>query len=268
MPAGTSRNRGHQIYQHKKIGLIGAGAIGQSLLRAIAAMPEVEVAFVLVRDAGKLEGLDVDPELVVTDPAAASERDADLVLEAATPALVAALAAGWLKRADFCAFSCSALADAETDRAVRAAAAQSGRRFFVPHGAILGLDGIADGRDLIERVTITTTKSGKSLGLDPETEGVVFEGSVREACRLFPRNVNVHAAIALAGIGFDQTTSRIVAEPGLATNQHRIEVTGEGFDWDLGVSSRSLGGVTGSYTPLSAVGSLRRILGGTGVALV
>lgn len=231
-------------------------------------MPEIELAFVLVRDAHKLQGTGIDPGLVLTEPTAALERGADLVLEAATPTLVSTLAPRFLERADFCAFSCSALADRTTERAIRDTAARSGRRFFVPHGAVLALDGIADGRDLIQSVNITTTKSGKSLGVDPQAQGVLFEGPVREACRLFPRNVNVHAAIALAGIGFDQTTSRIVAQPGLATNEHRIQVSGTGFDWDLSVSSRSLGGVTGSYTPLSAIGSLRRILGGAGVTLV
>jgi len=252
----------------RKIGVIGAGTIGRSVLQEIAAMADAEIAFVLVRDLQRVQDLDLAPGVCLTDEDAALERNADLVVETAIPALVSQLAPRFLERSDFCAFSCTALADRQTEQSIRAATDASGRRFFVPHGAVLALDGIVDGRDLIESITITTTKSGKSLGVDPEAEGVLFEGATREACQRFPRNVNVHAAIALAGIGFDRTSSRIVAKPGLGTMEHRIEVTGEGFSWDIAAASRSLGGVTGSYTPRSAVGSVRRILGGTGLTIV
>jgi aspartate dehydrogenase len=74
--------------------------------------------------------------------------------------------------------------------------------------------------------------------------------------------VNVHATIAMAGIGFDKTQSRIISDPSVNTNSHRICVDGEGFHFELFVSSFSTGGVTGKYTPYSACGSLNRILDG------
>ena len=56
----------------------------------------------------------------------------------------------------------------------------------------------------------------------------MFSGSAREACRGFPANVNVMAAVSLAGIGPDQTRARIIlAVPGLARNCHDIDVEGE-----------------------------------------
>lgn len=121
---------------------------------------------------------------------------------------------------------------------------------------------------LFEQVTVVTTKSGKSLGLDPECSGTVFEGSARQACQRFPRNVNVHAAVALAGIGLDRTFSRVVAVPRQEANEHRIEVAGQGLSWVIEVSSKSLGGVTSSYTPRSAIGSIERILGGKRIRIV
>ena len=118
----------------------------------------------------------------------------------------------------------------------------------------------------------TTTKSPKSLGLDPakfHEPVVVFSGTTREACAAFPRNMNVHAAVALAGIGFDRTRSRIVADPSVSTNAHVISVTGEGIEFELRISSFTTGGVTGIYTPLSACGSLDRVRGGAaGLAFV
>jgi aspartate dehydrogenase len=113
-------------------------------------------------------------------------------------------------------------------------------RLFVPSGAIAGLDGIKSacaGR--VDHVMMTTRKPPKGLagapylvergirleGLSDEVQ--VFEGSAREACRGFPQNVNVSAAVSLAGIGPDDTKIRIIAVPGLERNCHDIEVEGE-----------------------------------------
>jgi aspartate dehydrogenase len=199
-------------------------------------------------------------DLHLTNAEEALLRPVDLVIEAAVPEVIRTFGARILRQSDLCAFSCTALADPVVSEKMAEAAGASGHQFHIPHGALLALDGLADGRGAIDSVTITTTKSGCSLGADPKASGVLFEGSAREACGRFPRNVNVHASVALAGIGFDRTQSRIVAVPGQETMEHLIEVRGPGLSWNVSVSSRSLGGVTGSYTPLSAVGSIRRIL--------
>ncbi len=96
----------------------------------------------------------------------------------------------------------------------------------------------------------------------------LYEGSTREATKLYPRNVNVHAALALAGIGFDKTHSKIVADPSVNTNTHEIHIVGKGIDFTIRVSSFSEGGVSGKYVPLSACGSLDRVLGGAGFQFV
>jgi aspartate dehydrogenase len=110
---------------------------------------------------------------------------------------------------------------------------------ILPSGAIAGLDGIkAACRGPMDRVQITTRKPPRGLesapylvqrgisleGLTEERE--VFLGPVREACRGFPDNVNVAAAVSLAGIGPDRTTIRILAVPGLPRNCHTVEVEG------------------------------------------
>ena len=117
---------------------------------------------------------------------------------------------------------------------------QSGCRLYVPSGAIAGLDGIKSACvGTISHVTMTTRKppnglegaphlvrNGISLaGLREEKE--VFAGTAREACKGFPANVNVSAAVSLAGIGPDRTQIRIIAVPGLRRNCHDIEVEGE-----------------------------------------
>ncbi|WP_349237292.1 aspartate dehydrogenase domain-containing protein [Bosea sp. ASV33] len=143
---------------------------------------------------------------------------------------------------------------------------QQGTRLLVPHGAVLALDGLSGGRDAIDQVIVTTTKNGASLGTDASARGVLFEGSTRETCARFPRNVNVHAALAIAGIGFDRTRSVVVADPDKRQMRHRIQVFGQGFEWDIWVRSTALGGVSGAYTPKSAVGSIQRIFGFQSVA--
>lgn len=248
-----------------RIGIIGAGTIGKAIFSYVQSSGVAEVDYLLVSDAKKPRDFDIGGSLILDDAGAALARKADLVIEAAMAENVRTMAPAALQHSDFCAFSCTALADPATEAAIQSAAAASGRSFYVPHGAVLALDGIRDGRDLIDSVVITTTKSGKSLGLPEDSEGVVFDGSTRQVCARFPRNVNVHAAIALAGIGFDRTTSRVIAQPGLKDNIHRIEIAGQGFTWAIDAASQSLGGVTGAYTPLSAIGSVRRILDRRGI---
>jgi aspartate dehydrogenase len=111
---------------------------------------------------------------------------------------------------------------------------------MAPSGAIAGLDGIKSAcAGGVDRVTMVTRKPPEALagapylvengidleGLDHEMD--VFYGTAREACRGFPANVNVSAAVSLAGLGPDRTMIRILAVPGLARNCHDVEVEGE-----------------------------------------
>src|SRR2546426_431961 len=66
------------------------------------------------------------------------------------------------------------------------------------------------------------------IDLDAITsETLIFEGPATDACRAFPANVNVVAALSLAGIGPEKTRIRIFASPERPLNRHRITVQGE-----------------------------------------
>lgn len=150
-------------------------------------------------------------------------------------------------------------------------ARRSGRRLFIPSGAIAGLDGIKGACvGPIDHVTITTRKPPAGLegapylieheisvaGLKAEHE--VFSGTAREACRGFPANVNVTAAVSLAGIGPDRTRVRILAVPGLKRNCHDVEVEGEFGRLHVHVENvPSENPRTGKLTALSIIRSIQ-----------
>jgi aspartate dehydrogenase len=87
----------------------------------------------------------------------------------------------------------------------------------------------------------------------------VFEGSAREGARGFPANVNVAAALSLAGIGADRTTLEIWADPGLTRNMHRIEVDADSARFAMSIENvpSEENPRTGRITALSVVAALR-----------
>lgn len=244
----------------KRIGIIGFGVIGSYLFNKIKKEGEMDVAFVCEED--RLKTSVLDPSLLLDSFDDFRKTQVDLVVEAALPQVVKNFGMQIVMKADFLILSLTSLAEETFRQELEKAAKVSRRRIYFPHGAILGLDGIYDGREVIEKVQITTFKSPKSLGLKSEevTKPVVcYEGPTKEACRQFPRNVNVHASLALAGLGFEKTHSRIVADPNTKSMTHVIEVTGKGLRWKMEIESVALGGVTGAYTPESIFQTVKRI---------
>jgi len=149
----------------------------------------------------------------------------------------------------------------------------AGTKLYIPHGAVLGLDGIFDGRNIWERINITTTKSPTSFIKYPEQKsleelgisGIVYEGPTAGACKLFPRNVNSHGAVALAA-GSEKTFSKIIADP-TVKNLHKIEAIGSTVI-KIEIESGKAGKVTSAHVPESAYNSILRILEDKGVAII
>jgi aspartate dehydrogenase len=54
----------------------------------------------------------------------------------------------------------------------------------------------------------------------------LFEGSAREAAKLFPQNLNVAATIALAGVGMEHTQVSVIVDPAAQGNTHTVTATG------------------------------------------
>jgi aspartate dehydrogenase len=89
---------------------------------------------------------------------------------------------------------------------------------------------------------------------------LVFEGTAREAARGFPANVNVAAALSLAGIGADRTQIAIWADPAVTRNVHRIDVEADSARFTLQIENvPSENPRTGRITALSVVALLRKL---------
>jgi aspartate dehydrogenase len=155
-------------------------------------------------------------------------------------------------------------------------AEQNGGRIILATGALLGLDAVrAAAEGNIREVRMVTKKPPRSLvGAPYLTEHNIdvmalseatrlFEGSAREAARGFPANLNVAAALSLAGTGPDATRIEIWADPALTRNTHTIHVDADTAQFSMtieNVPSEENPG-TGRITPLSVIATLRGLAG-------
>lgn len=249
----------------KKIGLIGFGTIGQHIYEDIK--NDAEIAFIFDVKEPDLNEVKKLWIFSTEEMEKKCKQGVDLVVEAAISKSVIALAPIILKYTDMMAFSTTAFAEEGFKEMVDALCDEYHHTFYIPHGAILGLDGVFDGRKVLQKVTITTTKKPKNLGREDKERTVLYEGPTRGACKAYPRNVNVHAGLALAGLGFERTVSKIVSDPDVAGNTHKIEIEADGYRFAIDVLSTPGSGVTGAYTPVSAASSVRRILFKKGIVI-
>jgi aspartate dehydrogenase len=249
-----------------KVGIVGMGVIGHRVADALTrGIPGTTLMGVSVRQPATAAGY---PVLALDE---LIER-ADLIVEAATQAALrefgpAVLSAG----KHLMVLSVGALVGVLEGWA--ALAEKHGCRILVPSGAIAGLDGVKGAREgAITAVTMETRKPPRGLagapyieqqGIDLDritTETLVFEGPATEAVRGFPANVNVVAALSLAGIGPERTRIKIYAVPGQARNQHRITVEGEFGTLRIEVENvPSENPRTGRLSYLSAIAMLREM---------
>jgi aspartate dehydrogenase len=197
---------------------------------------------------------------------------ADVVVECAPAAVLRELAEPALGQGRIVlVMSCGALLD---NMDLVDLARRHGGRILVPTGALLGLDAViaaAEGR--IGSVNMITRKPPQGLLGAPhlvanhiDITGLtepkcVFAGTAREAARGFPANVNVAAALALAGIGPDGTSVEIWADPGVTRNIHRIEVEAEAARFSMQIENvpSEENPRTGRLTALSVIAALRKL---------
>jgi aspartate dehydrogenase len=258
-----------------RVGIAGFGTIGKVVAAYIDRGVEgVELAAVSARDIARAERAMAGfaRPVPVVPLTGLAQADLDIVVECAPAPLLRdiaepALSAGRI----LITLSCGALLD---NFDLVDLARRHGGRILVPTGALLGLDAVqAAAQGAIARVHMVTRKPPEGLdgapylvergvslrGLDAAQR--VFDGSAREAARGFPANVNVAAALALAGIGPDRTTIEIWADPAVDRNIHHIEVEADTVRLSLRIENVPSveNPKTGRLTPLSVVALLRKL---------
>ena len=234
-----------------RVGLIGGGVIARLFLeesrrgvirdaevvavmgrsdlsRGKALAQEFGIAFVTARD--KLVAL--RPEVVIEAASHAAVREhVEELLSSGIAVIV---------------LSAGALVDDHLRERLERASARHRALLYVPSGGIGGLDALkAACAAGVDAVTIVVTKPPvgwkgipyvESLGIDLDhLDGAVtsFYGTAREGVPHFPANVNIAAALSLAGIGFDRTRLTVVADPALKFNTHFIRIRGPTGTIDL-----------------------------------
>ena len=260
-----------------KVGIVGCGAIGSSLAKAIvsdfsdkadlASLYDIEVekAYNLqVKFGKKLAALNLE-DLI---------NKVDLVIEATRADTAFDIAKKTISNSrDIMIMSVGGIL--EHYKELRALTEEKKARVFIPSGAICGIDGLkAATCGKINKVILTTKKPPKAFlgapyilkkkirldNIDKDT--VLFEGNASQATKAFPQNINVAATLSIAGIGPQATIVRIVASPDLERNIHEIEI-----ESDAGrIITRSENVIhpdnpkTSYLAVLSAIATLKQIL--------
>jgi len=227
-----------------KIGIVGCGAIGSSLAKAI------------VKDFGssaRLSGLyDLDMpkaqklslKLSGTENLAVPNlnellKRSELVIEAASAIVSGAIARQALSVGkDIMVMSVGGVLAGF--KQLTALAKKKGAKIYIPSGALSGLDAVkAASLGRIKKALLTTTKSPLSFkgvkyveakGIDfskLKKERVLFSGKALDAIKYFPQNINVAASLSLAGIGASRTRVKVVASPAVTKNIHEVRIESE-----------------------------------------
>ena len=256
-----------------RIAIAGLGTIGRTLARRLAdGMPGLTLACVAARDEEKARGwLDEEGIEIPIVPLEKFPQLADLAVECAPAAVLDRICRPMLAAGkQVMVLSCGALLP--RPELLELAKAHGGR-IIVPTGGLLGLDAVAAAAEgTIHSVRMTTRKPPHGLAGAPHlvknkisVEGLneakfVFSGTARDAAAGFPANVNVVAALALAGIGPDRTMIDIWADPAVRRNCHTIEVDADAARFTLSIENvPSENPKTGKIVALSVLATLRKL---------
>lgn len=222
--------------------IIGWGSIarrvGDLLRQRHGPQGTVRIAAIAVRDVSLARQHVPEGAAIISRADELDGVACDLAVEAAGAAAVGYWGGTVLDRGmDLVVASTGALADASLLARLRGRAEVGGAKLIVPAGAVAGLDALRAAAILgLERVehhivkppeAWRNTQAERMVALDTLTEARAFyRGPAGEAARLFPQNANVAATISLMGIGFERTTTVLVADPAARLNGHHIEAEG------------------------------------------
>jgi aspartate dehydrogenase len=262
-----------------KIALIGCGAIGRAIAKAaVDRVITASISYLYDTDRKRgeeLSGILRPKPRICRSIKGILESDAELVVEAASQKAVKEYASNILNaKKSLLIMSVGALLDEEFYNTLKAIAEENEVKIHLPSGAIGGLDAVrAASLGKISEVKLVTTKHPRALAGAPylvkkgiNLRGIrkkmaIYEGTALEAVKEFPANINVSAALSLAGIGAAKTRVAIVADPRARRNIH--EITAKGDFGSLTMRFENLPSPdnprTSYLAALSAIATLKRL---------
>ena len=268
--------------------LIGFGAVGQSICKRLQASERIRVTHVVVRPQRVSEvqaalGAMAAGALAVTEV----PTDAKLALECAGHEALTYHVLPALARGTECAvLSVGALAVPGLPERLADAATQGGTQVHLLSGAIGGIEALAAARLAgLDEVTYTGRKPPASwapavasamtsaiAASNPASDvvfskktdfsqvgkqklAIILDSSAREAAQRYPKNANVAATVALAGLGLDATRVRLISDPGVTENVHEIYAKGAFGEMKIEMRGKPLADnpKTSALTVLSAL---------------
>lgn len=254
-----------------RIALIGCGAIGTALLELVREDAGLTVAAVVVSDTARSRAAATRLAPAAQLLQAVPPQSIDLVVEAAGHVAIEQHVLPALARGvPAIVASVGALSTPGLAERLEAAARQGQTQVQLIAGAIGAIDALAAARvGGLEQVRYTGRKPPRAWQGTPAEQGrdlaaltaetVIFDGSAREAATLYPKNANVAATVALAGLGLDRTQVRLIADPAVAENVHQVEAAGAFGRFELTMRNQPLvaNPKTSALTVFSAVRALR-----------
>lgn len=276
--AGVHRDEASQRPSQRRLRLcfVGWGAIAQ---RAGSILLErdpnrIEIAAVAVQNVDRPRHALPDGAKLLSSADELAGLDLDLVIEAAGRPCVAQWAEAAIRSgADFLISSTSAFCDEALLHDLRALAEDTGRKIFIPPGALGGMDalGAASLTQLskVEHSVIKPPAAWRStaaedlIDLDSLTRAeTFFSGSARDAADKFPKNANVAIISAMAGIGLDQTRVVLIADPAATRNSHHIVAEGAFGRMEVQIENAALAAnpKSSEMTALNLVRAIERMI--------
>jgi aspartate dehydrogenase len=252
--------------------LIGCGTIGRTVLRHVQGDARIRTRYLLERP-HHLPALRQEFGSSIEVIASLDEiTDApDIAVECAGHEAVLTLVPTLLdKGIRTIIASVGALANKGVPERLERAAREGRTQVLLISGAIGGIDALSAARRLgLEAVCYTGRKPPRAwLGTPCEahvnllslTEATtIFEGDARTAARSYPKNANVAAVVALAGLGMERTRVKLVADPHITGNVHALEARGPFGEMEIRLAARPSAG-NPKTSALAAYSLIRSVL--------
>lgn len=219
--------------------VIGNGSIARFVVEKIMPLDTIVIDAIICRERSveKAQALTNNKVPVHTSIEQLAHKP-ELLVDCAGHAGLAQHAPVALSRGiDVISISTGALSDPALLETLEAHARSGSASIEFLSGAVGGIDALTSARiGEIDSVTYTGRKPPSGWAGSPaeekcnltnlDTAFTHFCGTAREAARLYPKNANVAATVAMASIGLDNVMVNLIADPDVCKNIHEITASG------------------------------------------